>query len=450
MYHTLSFARFGGDELDQKAYVASFCPVFAILYCYRQSCCEDGRPVTRRMDARRCIFSRKILCKAFLLLSSASFVAAVVLSLSLAEFYVHLRQPPIAFNRYVRSTSRPTVTTPAGRYIMPSFSFRFSGPQNNYKRLKSLLPLVFLQNRSLVLYPIRNHKTQNNASEARNLSETFDIELLKQFVPVVTPHKFFRQCGGKAVVLDFDKGSDILEEIHRDTGLHFQSIELDEGNSTKNLTLSQGLSSVSEYPCVIYRSLAILHYDNDEWKQTAKEASRYLKKAPYVRSMGEEGLRHICKGEQFLAFHWRNRTGEKCMAWGQTDGCTFNRLNLVLESPQLVKVLDNYLKLTRIPCVYLAFPPHAKKMYDILRPHISHLYTKDDLIKTTPSIAAYKDDNYVISLVEQEIVKRALVFIGCQNSAWTQFVKSERTDLNRTTMYLRVFNDIPREVIAIN
>ncbi|XP_070556661.1 uncharacterized protein [Ptychodera flava] len=330
------------------------------------------------------IFRKGVLTKAFLVLSFISFLAAFALyqygnvSQPLSMITYNLR--PIARTRANGTKINRTI---ASRYLMPVFMFHVSGPQHNYIRFRDTLPLVALQNRTLVAYPIRNHKTQDNASEARNLSETFDIELLKQFVPVVTPYEFFRQCNGSAVVVDLripSKRSNLLKEIYRDTGLLFQEIKHNKENSAAKSTFARRLSSLWEYPCIIYQPRSTPYYNSTlQWKKTAKEAYRYLKKAPYLRSMGEEGARHICKGEKYLAFHWRNRSGERCTS-GRKQFCNFTRLNLVSESPQLVKAFQNFMKLKNISCIYLAFPPFAKRMYDILRPHIPQLYTKEDLI----------------------------------------------------------------------
>ncbi|XP_070554987.1 uncharacterized protein [Ptychodera flava] len=400
------------------------------------------------------IFSREDVTKLFIVLCFFSFFAVFALyqygyvSKPLSLITYNLR--PIA---RTRANGTNINRTAASRYFMPVLMFLKSGPQHNYIRFRDALPLVALQNRTLVAYPIRNHKTQDNASEARNLSVTFDIELLKQFVPVVTPYEFFRQCNGSAVVMNQrirSKRGNLLKEIYRDTGLLFQEIKHNKENSAAKSTFARRLSSLWEYPCIIYQPRSTPYYNFTlQWKKTAKEAYRYLKKAPYLRSMGEEGARHICEGKKYLALHWRNRSGEWCTS-GRKQFCNFTRLNLVSESPQLVKAFQNFMKLKNISCVYLAFPPFAKKMYDILRPHIPQLYTKEDLIKTVPSIAAYKNDNFVISLVEQEIVKRADKFIGCSQSAWTQFAKFERADMNRRTMSLRAVKGMPKGVLAIN
>ncbi|XP_070554990.1 uncharacterized protein [Ptychodera flava] len=393
-------------------------------------------------------FRKEVLMKTFIVLSFVSFLTVFAL-----YQYGYVSQPLSLITYSLRPIARTRATrTHTSGYLMPALIFLASGPQNNYMRFKHVLPLVALQNRTLVAYPIRNHKTQDNASEARNLSETFDIELLKKFVPVVTPYEFFRLCNGSAVVLDQGRGArgNLLKEIHRDTGLLFHAIKLNRANSKNASTFARRPSSLWKYPCIIYRPRSAPYHNVAQWKKTSKEAYHHLKKAPYLRSMGDEGERHICKGKEYLAFHWRNRSGEWCTTWGRKHLCNFTRLNLVSESPQLVKAFQNFMKLKNISCVYLAFPPFAKRMYDILRPHIPQLYTKEDLIKTVPSIAAYKNDNFVISLVEQEIVKRAVIFIGCSQSAWTKFAKFERADMNRSTIYLTAIKHMPKEVTAIN
>ncbi|XP_070554951.1 uncharacterized protein [Ptychodera flava] len=403
------------------------------------------------MDTHRQIFCNEIRTKSFLVLCFVSCFSALALF-----WYGSASQqlPLIAHNLrpITRTRATGTARTPASRYLMPAYIFPKSGPQHIYVRFTKILPLVAFQNRTLVAFPIRNHITQDNASKARDLSDTFDIELLKQFVPVVTPYEFFRQCSGSAVVVVRGKNTsgNLLREIYRDTGLLFQAIELDKENSKKKLTFERRPFFLWEYPCIIYRPPRTLYYNVTQWEETAKEANRYVKKAPYIRSMGEQGGRHICKGERYLAFHWRNRSGERCTMWGRKQFCNFTRLNLIQESPQLVKAFKDYMELQKISCVYMAFPPFAKRMYDILRPHIPQLYTKEDLIKTVPSIDAYKNDNFVVSLVEQEIIKRADIFIGCRKSAWTHFAKSERDSMNRSTIYLNSVEGMPKVVSAIN
>ncbi|XP_077867654.1 uncharacterized protein LOC144356980 [Saccoglossus kowalevskii] len=101
-------------------------------------------------------------------------------------------------------------------------------------------------------------------------------------------------------------------------------------------------------------------------------------------------------------------------------------------------------------CMYIAFPPFTKRILDIIGDNIPNYFTKQDIVNLVPHIAEYKDDNYVISLVEQELAIRAVEFIGCQGSAWTDQVVKARTQIRKKSVMINSLPGVPRDVIRIN
>ncbi|XP_077867653.1 uncharacterized protein LOC144356978 [Saccoglossus kowalevskii] len=332
---------------------------------------------------------------------------------------------------------------------MPAFIRGSTGPQNNFKRLADALVAARYRNCSIATYPIPVHKTQDNGSTARSWSDTFDVKGMERTssVPIISPQLFHEHCNGKAAFsictarkqLNF---KNITDKLQSDIGLSF----VIDNDTNKG---GFGCDTFLNATCVITIDTVLPKAS----RSLQKTVGIFFNRAAYIQDIATNITNTMCKGKPYIAFHWRNRTGERCDIWYTNKNrslCDFKLLTLQNSSKQLVKVIKNYMNKEKLLCMYIAFPPFTKRILDIIGDNIPNYFTKQDIINLVPDIAKYKDDNYVISLVEQEIAIRAAKFIGCRGSAWTNQVVKGRTQIRKKSVMINSLPGVPRDVIRIN
>lgn len=297
------------------------------------------------------------------------------------------------------------------------------------------------RNCSLAMYPIPVHVTQNNGMTFRTWNDTFDIQILEEMVTLITPDQFHSSCSGivafRLCMSNFGLNYyDVITHIKLDTGLNFAKDSL-------SLKDSFTCQDFSDRKCVID-----LHPPGLTIPETVFS---HLKKAQYIRKIVDDAINVVCNGKPYLTVHWRNRTGERCTLWRhERRECTYDFLNLVNVEGSLLSAVRSFMHQESLQCLYVAFPSYSKKIMEILGRGIPSLYSKDDIISSVPSIATYKDDNYVISLVEQDIAIRGAAFLGCLGSAWSDMTSKSRVAEGKMTTWLKLLPGIPEDVHLVN
>ncbi|XP_077865354.1 uncharacterized protein LOC144351952 [Saccoglossus kowalevskii] len=110
-------------------------------------------------------------------------------------------------------------------------------------------------------------------------------------------------------------------------------------------------------------------------------------------------------------------------------------------SVDIAAAIKNNLKEKHINNLYIATPEYKHEMVTILKKTLPQVKTENYI--NLP--AKYKGDNYVWSLVEQEIAQRANYFIGSSTSRWSFFVTFFRSSHNKSSIRLCNLPSFPME-----
>ncbi|XP_070573856.1 uncharacterized protein [Ptychodera flava] len=114
-------------------------------------------------------------------------------------------------------------------------------------------------------------------------------------------------------------------------------------------------------------------------------------------------------------------------------------------SQVIAESVGQFMKNVSIDCVYVAVPPRRQEFVERLQNIEPHVYTAN-FITSRLELQHLEDDNYVLSLVEQEVCENAQVFLRCGLSNWSEFVHIGRENLGKEVVYLRDIPGIPKEI----
>nr|XP_006819752.1 PREDICTED: uncharacterized protein LOC100373823 [Saccoglossus kowalevskii] len=399
----------------------------------------------------------------------AGILVYVIVSLIVATKYVHFE----LFSRF-QNSSRLMVSSNTQskyfnnetkysrtRYILPilPWTLGLSSLYNGYSRS---LMFAMQEQRTIANVPFHNHgQTQEGGLRVqRSFEETFDVKELEKLLPIVNLSEYIKHCG---VVLP---AQNILIP---DTSI------IRTKNTNVNTTLENyyKLRSLdTDYLIIIYQNTrhlykkflgiqlpAITDFVTDDFNRTAdcigvfptrdltfsneEELGRRIIKhwqpAAYVREMANDVFGTLCGGK-YVAVHWRNKTGERCTPINPNGKCALNaQRELIILSRATPDIVDGVIETVRshqLRCIYVASPPYEQLFVSSLKQKDLVVFTVMDLIGMSKKVAKYKNDNYVLSLLEQLIAEYAEVFISSRTSNWSFYVEYRRDLQKKITVAL--------------
>nr|XP_006820717.1 PREDICTED: uncharacterized protein LOC102807194 [Saccoglossus kowalevskii] len=161
-------------------------------------------------------------------------------------------------------------------------------------------------------------------------------------------------------------------------------------------------------------------------------------------------MSYICNGHRFAALHWRNRTGEVCRV-----GLRANREDITCEdhiqllndnSATIARAVHDAMKKDGLDCLYLAYPPYSEDILEYMAAEIPKVYTVSDIL--VHGIPEYmQEDEYYLSLIDQEMASRAALFMASGSSNWSDFVVDERKANGKKNIFIGNLRGIPSSII---
>ncbi|XP_077986636.1 uncharacterized protein LOC144441003 [Glandiceps talaboti] len=341
--------------------------------------------------------------------------------------------------------SLPT-TSKGYHYLLPVYRFG-GGPNNQYRSFKIAVRFALHFNRSLVLGPFFNHPLIDKW-EARDFNETFDSMQLSQLLKVATLDEFKQNCHGviEKIVhgkpfIHKPKDFEYYVEKYKRTRRRFANATgivlpglgsiphstLGSAQRFQNATVSDCLAFYVPYTIDFKFMNLTAPLTAEAYYKTGKVIDEHVVRAPYIRQIADNFERQMCNGEPYVVVHWRINDefmAMWCNVMKSVDCQLFQKLNST--GPQIATQLQKaVMNVPRLRCVYIAQPPASWDFVSHLRAINLTVFTSDDVLKRLGLNVLY-EDNYVLSLVEQELASRAVMFIGSSGSSWTCFVRRER------------------------
>ncbi|XP_070572435.1 uncharacterized protein [Ptychodera flava] len=341
------------------------------------------------------------------------------------------------------------------------------GPNWNYLSFRMLIAYAITHKRNIVMIPFHNHFVKGFTKGWRSFNETFDVKALRAVVPMVTPELYIDECGTR---IDFlvqfpiaSCGTDAKKrkrEQYDRARMDFKKlwgIDLpDTRHENRNLTeTASEMMDADKIRCLaIHGPRKIPHFLTEKEEEVLKQVDRYFLRAAYIREMGIRVKSLLCGGKPYIAIHWRNRTGE--MIEFHSINCNpmevcLRKFEMLSNASQVIaESVGQFMKKVGIDCVYVAVPPRRQEFVERLRNIVPHVYTAYFITaRDSLELQHLEDDNYVLSLVEQEVCQNAEVFLRCGVSNWSQFVQISRENLGKEVAYLRDIPGIPKEIYEL-
>ncbi|XP_002738797.1 uncharacterized protein LOC100378035 [Saccoglossus kowalevskii] len=330
--------------------------------------------------------------------------------------------------------------TKSKRYIMP-IGLTGGGPNYEYKHVKIAARFAIYLNRTLVLTPFLKHRSDDLV----DFNQTFDEGKLSQIVPLATVEEFKRECGSTIET--------IVHGTHTNDNqfYHFQRAYLTDKIAFKRLLdidmpgedhivqseeeTWERLISSSRTKCIgIQYSYNFardhgLSIPNKE--SMSKLVNKNLKRTPIITKVTDFVRDRICNGQPYLALHWRNKTGEQCsgdkIKWDR-EKCSQLLSSLSNGMDKFAKGLADIMNTHGVSCIYVAYLPYSQ---------MSYISSSSDITKIkSQEVTSLVEDDYMFSLLEQEICYRARVFVGSAWSNWANFVGLEFEAEDKPVYYL--------------
>ncbi|XP_070579157.1 uncharacterized protein [Ptychodera flava] len=156
---------------------------------------------------------------------------------------------------------------------------------------------------------------------------------------------------------------------------------------------------------------------------------KHLVRSKEIRDIAEKIAALICDGKPYLAMHFRNKSGEsmRCRQWNGT--CQFKMSQLSQNVANIVVDIKMLIKQRKSPCLYVAYPiKYSSAVVNILKEGKLETIVDQTTIFNIgfPNMDVFKADNYMLSLLEQEICQRADLFIAWSRSSWSTNVRRRR------------------------
>ncbi|XP_077991519.1 uncharacterized protein LOC144445750 [Glandiceps talaboti] len=350
------------------------------------------------------------------------------------------------------------------KYLIPILLGN-QGLNNQMIGFKMSVAVAMYSNRTLVLAPFFDEL--KNSVRVRNIQEVIDLEHFRSLLPTISMQDFSKKCNGQVEVLfsginmsnaltseqynsyltsvnskvtmyknltqieirDFDKDRGVLIELPSN---------LADGEHSLKTFRAKGLFE-SDANCVglVYPyGLMVRFYYYDYVTIFAQ----YLRRPPDIRQMADSFIWEVINSRNFLGIHWRFDEAWK-RTWcnnGVIDNNVRNNCQLLLKTDErsMVSHILNVMKEHSIFSVYLATPPNTQdKFVQELKKEVPNVYSRDDLLGISILGLDFDlDDNFRLSLLEQEICAKSAVFIGSRMSAWSDIVSEDRNYKNRQYM----------------
>ncbi|XP_070547053.1 uncharacterized protein [Ptychodera flava] len=358
------------------------------------------------------------------------------------------------------STGPPPAKNSRTRYILPIKSKMGGGTNCQYEKFKNAVVLSLLTNRTLVMLPFflhGGHVRGFSIEHLRTFDASFDVDIFARLLPLATLEEYKKSCThANTKVIGWDIPTVDYENTRLVRYKRVVDIQLPNADAIVNLeqgcTLDDVIETLRDEECVAYATDTLLRMQlpAGQRQDMDKAVAKHLIRTPKIRHAVDAMSAELCKGERYLAYHWRNKTAEQPCYFGHGTGeshCETIKKEVRKMADLAVDGVLDLMEKENIECLYIACPLWSLEIVDIFSERLprNQIYISQDL-KVPPKYQTFFEDYYTLSLVEQEIAHRAAVFVASGYSNWSDFVSEGRIAIGRPTFSIREIARIPDSV----
>ncbi|XP_002740830.2 uncharacterized protein LOC100368304 [Saccoglossus kowalevskii] len=352
-------------------------------------------------------------------------------------------------------------------YILPVFRGIGQGPNNQYLAFKAIVLYALIHKKTIVLPPFFNHH-RITEDDVRTFNETFNVNLLKSFVPIASLEQFKKDCNSRVDAVLYTKPCISSKNCYFDSlyrtmipvfeilaGVQFptkveshrrrvmpiimlpdkppmfsQNSISDYLLATKDVFRTDTKCTAMFYPFPFMKLMMNAHQNN-----IFEMVESHLSRAMYIRKMADLVIRSVLQNMRYLAVHWRLNYEFKIVWCGRRLECRWGCQYIYKRnsSEEIVRTFEGLMEAFNLSAIYFAAPQMQNhKIWDNIKGRIPNAFNSTDVINNLANLYVpemkkpLKDDNYILSLIEQEICYRSSLFVGTAISSWTYMVEQDR------------------------
>ncbi|XP_041465017.1 uncharacterized protein LOC121415753 [Lytechinus variegatus] len=343
------------------------------------------------------------------------------------------------------------------KYILPVLLGN-QGTNNQIQAVKLVSIIAQRRNLTLVLAPFFDHGPTLEKQLPHTFEETLDPDVLSEFVPVATMEEFESQCNQKADVVFLGTNmvinqsqsqtdqvnqhvGDTIEIYYNWTRIKIPSTFLHTNHSDGVIQIAADLPyyvAVDDFLDRYPDSLTTTHKCNAflypygylgrlvYWEHISRY-TKYFVRGKEVRAIAQNFIKTALQNNSYVCIHWRFNEEWKngwCKKDYAADLC--NSLDALTPS-KLAMAVSKFMAENGLKGAYFASElDNANYLIQGLRTGVVNCFMTGDLIDGSPKLSRH--NNYLTSLVEQEICKESAFFLSSRLSSWSDMVKQDRFD----------------------
>ncbi|XP_077983440.1 uncharacterized protein LOC144438262 [Glandiceps talaboti] len=366
--------------------------------------------------------------------------------------------PPITATTTTTTKSQTTSSEPRPRtkYLLPILKMWGGGNNVEFQSFKNVVMFALLLNRTIVLTPFYEHGGHSRdgytlPETLRHFNETFDVNRLRELIPVATVEEYREDCPQLDLVLYWNTTYwPYTSKLHEDN-LQLPIPSLDDTKRTPENAWDILQRRNDQLRCVGFYDPHRYTADIPNEEAVLSNIDKYVVRTTQIKEAGDLIVPDICDGQPYLALHYRNKTGEGCHFFLDVRQERCDMLIPMISSiaDMVTKIVTSYMTKYGLECLYVAHPLWSGEIVNHLALKVprNKIYSSGMILNSEDSrLSLYKNDVYFLSLLEQEICSRASLFLGCGRSNWSSFVWKERMAEGKGQSYfLNQLPEVPRE-----
>ncbi|XP_071496615.1 uncharacterized protein [Diadema antillarum] len=366
----------------------------------------------------------------------------------------HMRQP----SQHTQDRPQNSKPDPAVKYVLPLLLGN-QGMNNQMQAFKLICIIALKRNLTVVLPPFFDHSPSPETQMLRTFDESYDAKSLSEMVPVVSLQEFKRKCNNKVdasflgtnmvenqTEADSQRINEFVERTLKvftnHTGVHVPSVLDNLNNSDVIIQIADDLPylvAVDDFLDMYPHSLVTKKQCNAflygygylgrlRYMDHIMRYAQYFVKSRNVQTMTYTIVQQgMMANQPYLCIHWRYND-EWSKSWCKHDYVQYICKVLAQISPTaLAKNITNFATQRHLEAVYFASELYENTtLISGLRRNLglTKFFTSADLFHAGARFL--KDDNFLTSLVEQEICKRSAFFLASSFSSWSDMVIEDR------------------------
>jgi len=303
------------------------------------------------------------------------------------------------------------------------------GPNNQYLGLKDVMYMAKLNGRILARPDFWTHAI-DKLNSIRPFERTFAIDDLSKYLPTVSLKEFSEKCDHIVDTIIWGRPEGTWRRVvnlwlqHANMTVHKEVFRQNAMLLMTDTSIRDFYQPFQDQRCLLFA----IPFRNVAESKERKSLAKYLTRAPWIVDIAKEAYKEM-NVTSLMTIHWR--WGEdSCGVWlspSPNEEWEFCYGTAVFHYAAMESIFTSLRKIfaaKKVSTVYLAVSMkyHDTAVLEKLRKFMDQekiaFFVGQESLKVLTPI----NDNYYLSLIEQEICAKSNTFIWSSDSTWSDFI----------------------------